>query len=196
MVVDLSQITFGEISKLYAQKEEYLEEHYGKQICELLGYQNIEKIKAVSADQLSLKHGKYHEEEGPPMQMKTDNIVRVEDSSKRWIIAMKCDLLDEDQRKITEVVELIFMRFPMGEGGLYREDQVVTSQRTKGANDKVYRTAFRTEVPDGSADLSLFKRVMLGETIDYRDFNSAPEPQPKYIKISGETFANWSNSNL
>ncbi|NGX27256.1 MAG: hypothetical protein K940chlam6_01189 [Chlamydiae bacterium] len=178
-IVDLNSISLAD---LIAAKEDALKAQYGEKICELVGYPNIEKITEVTASQLSLEASKYHACEATPGKMGSNNIVRVKDDWGRWIIAMKCDLLDKKKEKITEVVECIFLRFLYGYGGFgSREGSVVNSLQTKGADNETYSSAFNGN-GDGTAQLDLFERVMNGEIVKYSYFMNKTEPE--YIRIS------------
>ncbi len=181
--MSLIQKTYS-LDELIAAKKKQLDEDYGKKICEALGYEEIEKITEVTASQLSLNTpSKYHECQATPEKMGSHNIVRVKDNWDRWIIAIKCDLLDAQNKEITKVVELIFQRFPTGKGG-YREGEVTCSLQTKGINEETYSSGFG--LVGGGVNLAKVKKVFNDETVKTTPTGHLVNSEAKYIRMSKE----------
>lgn len=93
----------------------------------------LAKAPKVEAEQLRLHHNsKYHEGCAKPDQM-DESIVRGVDSLGRPFVAMKLDLW-EKARKVTQVVEIVFLRFEPGTFG----NRYVTTLTCLGADGKTY----------------------------------------------------------
>lgn len=167
------------------RSREELKSTYGASLCHTLGYSTIKNIPEVTAEQFPLTEvSRMLGTTAHPRSMGAHNLVRGVDGLGSRFIAMKCDLLDETQKKITEVVALIFQyRPPHAQVAVYPRNRYETACRFEGANGEKYFTAFfNTNWREGTADIALFKRVMNGEVVN----TISPTETPLYIRISAK----------
>lgn len=142
-VHELALLPIEVLREAVKMKEQRVEKDLGLLFVKYIPLERYLEFPEVPASDLCLNtDSKYHQDVVRPMMMGKHTVIRGSDGWNRPFLAMKIELLDKDQRKVAEVVELVFRRFDpsLFEDGSdhYRRDNWVSALANMGNDGKSY----------------------------------------------------------